>query len=100
MLQGFVERSEMVPEEGAWARQEVQDRLVGDTELDPSLPRSSVAEQPQAFRLADAQARWEQMPVGDRAEWLARAQGRKIREPAARHLSDERVALLLLADSL
>ena len=57
MLQGFVERSEMVPEEGAWARQEVQDRLVGDTELDPSLPRSSVAEQPQAFRLADAQAR-------------------------------------------
>ena len=40
------------------------------------------------------------MSSQERGEWLARAQARKASEPAARHLSDERVALLSLADSL
>ena len=85
VLQGFVERGEPVPEQ---------------EDSESAARGSSLTEQAQAFRLADAQGQWERMSIQERGEWLTRAQARKASEAAARHLSDERVALLLLADSL
>ena len=85
VLQGFVERGEPVPEQ---------------EDSESAARGSSLTEQAHAFRLADAQVQWERMSIQERGEWLARAQARKASEPAARHLSDERVALLSLADSL
>ena len=99
VLQGFVERGEAVPEERVRERRGPKSTAEG-TEVGEPLQARSLAECAEAFRLADAQACWERLPSGERAEWLARAQARKASDDAAQHLSDERVALLLLADSL